>query len=109
MNRYLLAALYVMAGCAVTIPLRIQDNAEFFRGDGCRPIVSSALKVVAVCLEECEDKCYSLCHQKQWKSSQTQLSDDNLPVFSHDFSGITTLCPMVQKIRAPGGILYQYA
>ena len=55
MNRYLIAALYVMAGCAVTIPLKAQGCGESLRGERCRLIITNTVKVVSVYLEE-EDR-----------------------------------------------------
>ena len=47
MNRYLIAALYVMAGCAVTIPLKAQGCGESLRGERCRLIITNTVKVVS--------------------------------------------------------------
>ena len=56
MNRYLIAALYVMAGCAVTIPLKAQGCGESLRGERCRLIITNTVKVVSVYLEEEEEE-----------------------------------------------------
>lgn len=47
MNRYLIAALYVMAGCVVTVPLKVQGNSEPLRGERCRLIITTAVKTVS--------------------------------------------------------------
>lgn len=47
MNRYLIAALYVMAGCVVTVPLKVQGNPEPLRGERCRLIITAAVKTVS--------------------------------------------------------------
>ena len=47
MNRYLIAALYVMAGCVVTVPLKVQGNPEPLRGERCRLIVTTTVKTVS--------------------------------------------------------------
>ena len=60
MNRYLIAALYVMAGCAVTIPLKAQPNGELLRGERCRLIITHTVKIVSVYIgqeEEEQDSC----------------------------------------------------
>lgn len=54
MNRYILAALYVVAGCAVTIPLKAPESGALLRVDRCRPAITNTLKVVSVCFEENE-------------------------------------------------------
>lgn len=51
MNRYLIAALYVMAGCAVTIPLKAQESNEPLRGERCRLMITNTVKVVSTYLE----------------------------------------------------------
>ena len=57
MNRYLIAALYVMAGCAVTIPLKGSGGCgESLRGERCRLIITNTVKVVSVYLEEEEEE-----------------------------------------------------
>ena len=52
MNRYLLAALYVMAGCAVSVPLKAQQHGELLKVERCRLVITHTVKVVSVCLDE---------------------------------------------------------
>ena len=55
-NRYLIAALYVMAGCAVTIPLKAQVDGTSVRGERCRQLVTHTVRVVSVCMQQMEEK-----------------------------------------------------
>lgn len=55
MNRYLIAALYVMAGCAVTIPLKAQGSGESFRGDRCRLVITNTVKAISIYMEQSEE------------------------------------------------------
>lgn len=96
MNRYLLAALYVMAGCAVTIPLKAQESIGILKADRCRLVITNTLKVVAVYLEESEEKC---------DSSTAQPSKGECFPISYEYTTggqIGTLCHVTHKIRAPG-------
>ena len=96
MNRYLIAALYVMAGCAVTIPLKAQGCGESLRGERCRLIITNTVKVVSVYLEEEEEEqvfCSGL-------PPDYFLADD----FTFDKTvrvNIGSLCRIAHKIRAP--------
>lgn len=103
MNRYLIAALYVMAGCAVTIPLKAQGNAESFRGERCRLVITNTVKVVSVYIEETT---------KEQIYTNSLLPDyfhfPKLYIYLDNFSLDTTvwvkngsLCPTSHKIRAP--------
>lgn len=98
MNRYLLAALYVMAGCAVTIPLKAQESIGILKADRCRPVITNTLKVVAVYLEESEKECDSPIGQPSRSGC--------FPVSCECTTGVEigNLCHMTHKIRAPGMI-----
>ena len=85
MNRYLIAALYVMAGCAVTIPLKAQGCGESLRGERCRLIITNTVKVVSVYFQI---------------PVVEALADD----FTFDKTvrvNIGSLCRIAHKIRAP--------
>lgn len=98
MNRYLLTALYVMAGCVVAIPLKAQESTGVLKADKCRPVIASTLKNVAIYWEESEEKC---------ELSIGQLSLSECFLVSCEYTiGIQlgTLCYVTHKIRAPGMI-----
>lgn len=102
MNRYLIAALYVMAGCAVTIPLKAQSGGEPLRGDRGRLIITNTVKVVAACLEEeiTEQDYFSL--PPEYYFFPPVKLDRIYPVRSLSYrihSG--SLCRTSCKIRAP--------
>lgn len=106
MNKYLIAALYVMAGCAVAIPSKVQGSPETLSKERCRLIITNSAKVVSIYLEEENTK---------------QLSNVLTPDFFHlsrlivdvfDFSeeksvdpGVGPLCLTSHRIRAPGEFL----
>ncbi len=102
MNRYLIAALYVMAGCAVTIPLKTQANGEPLRGERCRLVITNTVKVISVYLDE-ETRDDDFCG----------LSPENVPFFRSDSGKLDLkfhqtvrinagpLCHTFHKIRAP--------
>lgn len=52
MNRYLIAALYVMAGCVVAVPLKVQDKPVSLK-ESCRyPVITNTIKAVTACIEK---------------------------------------------------------
>ena len=86
MNRYLIAALYVMAGCAVTIPLKAQGCGESLRGERCRLIITNF--------------CSGLPPDYFQIPVVEALADD----FTFDKTvrvNIGSLCRIAHKIRAP--------
>lgn len=102
MNRYLLAALYVMAGCAVTIPLKAQGNGEAFRGERCRLVITHTIKVVAVHLEEerlDQESCYLSFNDCRFIDAETGTTDFTFCKAEHYHGG--SLCRTSHKIRAP--------
>lgn len=104
MNRYLIAALYVMAGCVVAIPLKVQGGPESLKGERCRLVVASTVKVVSAYLDS-----------KVSEQTFSDLPSDCFYVpkvrgfnldYSFDRSVLTKvggLCSISHKIRAPGG------
>ena len=116
MNRYLIAALYVMAGCAVTIPLKAQGCGESLRGERCRLIITNTVKVVSVYLEEEEEEqvfCSGLPPDYFQIPVVEALADDFtfdkiVEALADDFTfdktvrvNIGSLCRIAHKIRAP--------
>lgn len=55
MNRYLIAALYVMAGCVVAVPLKQQGNILPSEREGYGVVISNATKVISFCLDKKTD------------------------------------------------------
>lgn len=102
MNRYLIAALYVMAGCAVTIPLKAQSNGELLRGERCRLIITNTVKVISVYLEqeeEVQDSCnlppdYSFFPNIGF-AQKNHIFERTIRIHSG------SLCRTSHKIRAP--------
>ena len=99
-NRYLIAALYVMAGCAVTVPLKAQvEGASVER---CRVVITQTVRTIAISVEQAEEK-------QKYDTSSAQNKPiatwgDLRTVFSNSSSsGIEsgTLCRTSHKIRAP--------
>lgn len=103
MNKYLIAALYVMAGCAVTIPLKVQGNPESLSRERCRLIITNSVKVVSVYLEEEHTKQLSnvlppdFLHLPQLTVAAFDIFFENLVHLE-----IGPLCLTSHRIRAPG-------
>lgn len=102
MNRYLLAALYVMAGCAVTIPLKAQTNGEVLRGERCRLVITTTVKMVSACLEEDQQQSdFSVLPPDYFRYPFAENCGKD---FSFDAAGVrksVSLCRILHKIRAP--------
>lgn len=105
MNRYLIAALYVMAGCAVTVPLKAQPNGELLRGDRCRLVITDTVKVVSACLEQ-EEKAQKSCRLSRdtmlFAGAETNRTQKAYERRTRVHSG--SLCRTSHKIRAPEGL-----
>lgn len=102
MNRYLIAALYVMAGCVVAVPLKVQGSPESLKGERCRLVVTNAVKVVSAYMESKDTEqmpcvlasgCFSV--PEVWFSNIDFSFDTSVPI------RIGTLCYSSHKIRAP--------
>ncbi|MDE6451702.1 MAG: hypothetical protein K2L23_05340 [Odoribacter sp.] len=101
-NRYLIAALYVMAGCAVTIPLKAQVDGVSVRSDRCRQVVTHTVRTVSACMQQAEEK-----------QDNSSLPPDYYSFPKPEFSQIDyvfartvrinagPLCRTSHKIRAP--------
>ena len=99
-NRYLIAALYVMAGCAVTVPLKAQvDGASMER---CRVAITQTVRTLTISEEQTEEKQSYRALPTQNKSFvvQKDLHDIFLTLVSERIE-IGKLCRMSHKIRAP--------
>ncbi len=103
MNRYLLAALYVMAGCAVSVPLKAQQHGELLKVERCRLVITHTVKVVSVCLdEETEDSFHYSLLADYFLSSFLQVAGQVYYYPRTIDSAIGSLCRTSYKIRAPG-------
>ena len=103
MNRYLIAALYVMAGCAVTIPLKAQGNGELLRGERCRLVITNTVKVVSVYMDESEPE-QVFCNSLPPDYFHFPKFEVHVKDFSFDRAiriNIGSLCRTSYKIRAP--------
>ena len=52
MNKYLIAALYVVAGCVATLPINVRGGNVSVRTDCYRLLVSSTEKVITISTEK---------------------------------------------------------
>lgn len=103
MNKYLIAALYVMAGCVVTVPLKAQGNTEPLRGERYRLVLTTTVKVVSCCIENEDTDALLFDLAPEFSGScdpafiETAVSDRYKPVDKKISSYFTS-----HKIRAPG-------
>lgn len=103
MNRYLIAALYVMAGCAVAVPLKAQTGSEPLTGERCRLIITHTVKVVSVYLEEdCSQQASCVLPPDFFHFSEifSNASEDTFD--RTECSKKSSLCLIAHRIRAPG-------
>lgn len=105
MNKYLLAALYVVAGCVATIPIGIRGGSVPVGTDSYRLLVSSTEKVITISTEKksVDDLAYGL-----FTSPYFEISVDVIEVC---FSSALVERPgwkvpevTANPIRAPGEI-----
>ena len=102
-NRYLIAALYVMAGCAVAVPLKAQTGAEALTGERCRLVITHTVKVVSVYLEEERSQqasCVLPPDFFHFSEIFSVVSDDTFD--RAECPKIRILCLTSHRIRAPG-------
>lgn len=102
MNRYLIAALYVMAGCVVAVPLKAQAGPDSLKGERGRLVINTAVRIVSVCLEE---------SASEQRNSSVIAKEEYIPgfeIYKKDFSvkksnwpASGPLCRIFHKIRAP--------
>lgn len=102
MNRYLIAALYVMAGCVVAIPSKVQGSPEPVRGERCRLVITDTVKVVSAYLDTRAAELFTGDLPSVYGSiPKTSISGKD---FSYDrtvFIPMGILCYSSHKIRAP--------
>lgn len=103
MNKYLIAALYVVAGCVATIPVGIRGGNVPASCDSYRLLVSSTEKIITVCTDKrtVDDLDYGLF------SSQNYMSlSDNVNVYQASspvvIPGWKVPEVSANPIRAPG-------
>lgn len=103
MNRYLIAALYVMAGCAVAVPLKAQTGAESLTGERCRLVITHTVKVVAVYLDEDRNQQVSCALPPDFFHFAEVFSNVSDNTFDRaECPGLGILCLTSHRIRAPG-------
>lgn len=103
MNRYLIAALYVMAGCAVTIPLKAQGSSESLRGDRCRLVITNTVKAISIYMEQNEED-HDFCNSLPPDYFHFPHPEISIIDFSCDETILINagpLCRISYKIRAP--------
>ena len=101
-NRYLIAALYVMAGCAVAIPLKVQGGTEPLNKERCRLVITNSVKVVVVYLEEETAKQTSgMLPPDFFYYEGIAIVEGNLFLDETIASKIGPLCLTSHRIRAP--------
>ncbi len=102
MNRRIIAALYIMAGYAVAVPLEAQTKPESLKAECFRPTITSTIKIIEEYIEEAsvQDVCGqfsdSISFQKCNAISNISFPNRDYRVFGQ------TLCCTSRKIRAPG-------
>lgn len=103
MNRYLIAALYVMAGCVVAVPLKVQGSPEPLRGERCRLVITATVKVVSQYVTDQEEESIS------WEVSPEYFWLPDIAADHICFSSAYSIEEQIQfpsytshKIRAPG-------
>lgn len=103
MNRYLIAALYVMAGCVVAVPLKAQGNAEPLRGERCRLVLTATVKVVSNYIEseEADTLFFDITPEFAW-SSDPACREIAVSYQYRPAGKKITFCYTSHKIRAPG-------
>lgn len=57
MNRYLIAAIYVMAGCVVNVPLKAEGSILPSDQDRCRLVITNTVKTISIVLEKKAPDC----------------------------------------------------
>lgn len=102
MNRYLIAALYVMAGCVVAIPLKVQSNPLSVDRSAYRLIISDTVKVVSSCAEVRDDQ-YMPCGvlPDELYFPEISIQSKCFSLSRVILSGITTFFSSSNPIRAP--------
>ncbi|MGL5681760.1 MAG: hypothetical protein ACRDDZ_01730 [Marinifilaceae bacterium] len=99
MNRYIITVLYVMAGCAVSVPLNAGQQHVAFRGDVVRITVSETSEGIRV---EFEQRCEN---ERFYEENDTHIVSTAPAIQYHVVNENTILKTNYQytahKIRAP--------
>ncbi|MDL2283007.1 hypothetical protein LJB94_00645 [Odoribacter sp. OttesenSCG-928-G04] len=105
MNRYLIAALYVMAGSVVALPLKVQGNPEPFRGERCRLTVATTIKITSDTTEEGEQTfiLFDLLSGCDYSYDLTQ-KEVEVVLTDQPFGIIQSYSSASNRIRAPGRV-----
>ena len=100
-NRYLIAALYVMAGCAVTVPLKTQ--VESVSVECCRMFVSQTVRTAVMVSEDIKNNKnrYAWHAPHRYRPVWTELLGGGIGSECVRIES-KKLCCISQKIRAPG-------
>lgn len=105
MNKYLIAALYVMAGCAVAVPLKGQGSPEPLNGEKCRLIITNTVKIVSIYLnDERTPQTGTILCADSFHFPEVSVYTADLFFGESDFPKMGTLCLSSHRIRAPGEI-----
>ena len=99
-NRYLIAALYVMAGCAIMVPQKAQGEGAVV--ERCRVIITQTVRTLAVSVEQSEKK--QIHRTLSAQKNSIQVCGDLQTIFfisSPARIELGTLCRTAHKIRAP--------
>lgn len=103
MNRYLIAALYVMAGCVVTVPLKAQGNVEPLRGERYRLIITSTVKVLSNYVENEENESLTLGLTSEFVCFADPASFEVSVFYPYrTVPEVNIPCSPSNRIRAPG-------
>lgn len=103
MNKYLIAALYVMAGCAVAVPLKGQGNPEPLNGERCRLIITNTVKIVSTYLnDERTDQTTSVFSAEFSCFPEISVCAVNFFFDESECPKMGALCLASHRIRAPG-------
>ena len=85
MNKYLIAALYVVAGCVATLPINVRGGNVSVRTDCYRLLVSSTEKVITISTEKRSTEDFDLLYYRVGKSRKLQQIPSGLPGKWNDF------------------------
>ncbi len=103
MNKYLIAALYVMAGCVVAVPLKVQGNSEPLRVERYRLILTSSVKIISSYVDDQEQEAVSWDGISDYRCMSGMIVAENPFSFVYPFNEkIGVACYTSHKIRAPG-------
>lgn len=102
MNRYLLATLYVMAGCAVAVPLKVQENVVPLRVERCRLPQTYTARTICISLNEPSTRVTYETVDSHDFSIETGESCAIIRTASTEMAHVSRFAYSSHKIRAPG-------